>query len=123
MNKPRLIDANKALKRYQRKLARLIDNGEDRFSDKCMEIRAIMSAIENEPTAITRNSGASDLDESLVVELKQGHWDIHTDEYDCEYMKCSVCGEEFYPVDEDTVDRVYNYCPNCGAKMDEVEND
>ena len=54
-----------------------------------------------------------------LVEQKKGQWNILTDEYDCEYMKCSVCSEEFYPVDEDTVDRVYNYCPHCGAKMEE----
>ena len=51
MNKPRLVDANKAFARYQRKLTRLIDKGEDRFSDECMKIRAIMSAIEEQPTA------------------------------------------------------------------------
>lgn len=47
-----------------------------------------------------------------------GEWEILTDEYDCEYMRCSACNEEFYPADEDTVDKLYNYCPNCGAKMD-----
>ena len=53
-----------------------------------------------------------------VVEVKHGKWIIKTDEYDCEYMMCSVCKEEFYPVDADTVDTTPNYCPNCGAKMD-----
>lgn len=53
-----------------------------------------------------------------VVEVKHGRWKIKTDEYDCEYMMCSVCKEEFYPVDADTVDTTPNYCPNCGAKMD-----
>lgn len=53
-----------------------------------------------------------------VQEAKHGKWKINTDEYDCEYMMCSVCKEEFYPVDEDTVDTTPNYCPYCGAKMD-----
>ena len=59
-----------------------------------------------------------DLEEQgeLVVQ-KHGHWEILTDEYDCEYMLCTACGGEFYPVDDDTVDSTYNYCPNCGAKM------
>lgn len=52
-----------------------------------------------------------------VVEVVHGEWDILTDEYDCEYVRCSACNEEFYPMDEDTVDRLYNYCPECGAKM------
>lgn len=47
----------------------------------------------------------------------EGEWIIKTYEYDWEYMMCSVCKEEFYPVDEDTVDTTPNYCPNCGAKM------
>lgn len=53
-----------------------------------------------------------------VAEVKHGEWIIKTDEYDCEYMMCSVCKEEFYPSDADTVDTTPNYCPNCGAKMD-----
>lgn len=53
-----------------------------------------------------------------VTEVRHGEWKIKTDDYDCEYMMCSCCKEEFYPVDEDTVDATPNYCPNCGAKMD-----
>lgn len=53
-----------------------------------------------------------------VEEVKHGEWKIKTDDYDCQYMMCSCCKEEFYPVDEDTVDTTPNYCPNCGAKMD-----
>lgn len=58
-------------------------------------------------------------DDADVVEVKHGKWKIKRDDYDCEYMMCSVCKEEFYPADEDTVDTTPNYCPNCGAKMDE----
>lgn len=53
-----------------------------------------------------------------VVEDKHGRWEIKTDDYDCEYMMCSCCKNEFYPFDADTVDTTPNYCPNCGAKMD-----
>jgi hypothetical protein len=52
-----------------------------------------------------------------VQEVKRGKWKIKQDDYDCEYMKCSCCKEEFYPVDADTVDTTPNYCPNCGADM------
>lgn len=47
----------------------------------------------------------------------QGHWEIIVDDYDCEMMLCSVCKSEFYDGDNDTVDQLPNYCPNCGAEM------
>lgn len=53
-----------------------------------------------------------------VAEVRHGVWIIKTDDYDNEYMMCSCCKDEFYPVDEDTVDTTPNYCQTCGAKMD-----
>ena len=36
-------------------------------------------------------------------------------------IKCSMCREEWYfECDDDVFDLNYHYCPNCGAKMDEV---
>lgn len=55
--------------------------------------------------------------------VRHGEWKIKTDDYDCEYIMCSCCKEEFYPADEDTVDTKPNYCPNCGAKMEGKEPD
>jgi DNA-directed RNA polymerase subunit RPC12/RpoP len=52
-----------------------------------------------------------------VVPVVHGRWEIKTDDYDCEYAKCSACGEEFYDANEDTIDITFNYCPNCGARM------
>ena len=53
-----------------------------------------------------------------VQTVVHGRWEIKTDDYDCEYAKCSACGEEFYDANEDTIDITFNYCPNCGARMD-----
>lgn len=47
---------------------------------------------------------------------KMGRWekhDVRGQRVDC----CSVCGLSNGTIYE------YNYCPNCGAKMQEVEND
>ena len=57
-------------------------------------------------------------DKSKYEEQKHGRWEIVVDDYDCEMMRCSCCGAEFYDGDNDTVDSLHNYCPNCGAKMD-----
>lgn len=54
-----------------------------------------------------------------VQEVKRGHWD---DERVAFYLKCSECGccvrafsgEVFLDYGQE-----WNYCPNCGAKMDE----
>lgn len=46
--------------------------------------------------------------------VRHGRWEepYPLDIYDC--YKCSCCG--------DTYDRTWNFCPNCGAKMDgEIE--
>ena len=47
-----------------------------------------------------------------------GEWEIDDDGCERELMRCSVCGEECYDGDNDIIVRFYNYCPNCGAKMD-----
>ena len=65
-------------------------------------------------------SDAADAIEALQAQLpKRGEWLNVTDSYSW-YGKCSVCGEEF------VVDAYYaggmNYCPNCGAKMMEVQD-
>ena len=50
-----------------------------------------------------------------------GHW-IEQDGYDGDtYYDCSECGESFCLIDGTPTDNLYNYCPNCGAKM-EAEN-
>ena len=62
-----------------------------------------------------------DIDEAPTLDVApvvHGRWIIECDDFDCELMRCSVCGEEFYDGDNDTVDTLPNYCPNCGAKMD-----
>lgn len=48
--------------------------------------------------------------------VRHGHW-IEDDDGDGRH--CSICGEDYcYAISNC---ELYNYCPNCGAKMDEVE--
>ena len=54
------------------------------------------------------------------VESKHGRW---INKFVCSNnhigLWCSECGKLFYNIP--TEDGEYNYCPNCGARMDEVE--
>ena len=65
-----------------------------------------------------------------AVPVRHGRWIEHTmsemtgydpalsgDDPVCSYS-CSVCGEDCY-VSDTGDDILSNYCPNCGAKMDE----
>ena len=48
-----------------------------------------------------------------AVEVVHGRWE---DAYDGDGYVCSICGSDFCVLLNET-DR-FNYCPNCGAKMD-----
>lgn len=50
--------------------------------------------------------------------VKHGRWVEQTDMNLDTYYDCLVCGESFCLIDGDPTDNLYNYCPNCGAKMD-----
>lgn len=52
-----------------------------------------------------------DVDYSKVQEVRHGRWVQDGTGY---HAKCSVCGELIYR------GWYYSFCPNCGAKMDEV---
>lgn len=63
-----------------------------------------------------------------VDPIKHGHWDnkqIGEDisPFDVPYTiaRCSVCRGKVFVLGEDYFVN-YPYCPNCGAKMDEVED-
>ncbi len=70
-----------------------------------------------------------DLPVADVQEVKHGHWVIT--EY--EYYDCSVCGDSYFNGCDSHAEArerlekrlydVYSYCPYCGAKMDEKENE
>lgn len=53
---------------------------------------------------------------ALEQEPKTGHWINHKDEHQCSQCRETVIADkdiwEEYP---------YDYCPNCGAKMQEVD--
>lgn len=48
--------------------------------------------------------------------VRHGHW-VGIDDEPCEVWECDMCGY-IYESDQ----QWYNYCPNCGAKMDGEQN-
>lgn len=61
---------------------------------------------------------------SIVIEPESprpvGEWDVIDGEdwnEDVIY-KCSICKEEFVTIDGTPAENLWNYCPNCGAKME-----
>ena len=55
-----------------------------------------------------------------VEPVRSGEWLRTDDDWNSlTTFQCTVCGEEFcFEIDEDIELLNYNYCPNCGAKMD-----
>lgn len=48
--------------------------------------------------------------------IRHGHWIV---EEWINTIFCSECGNSWHIMDNDT--ETFNYCPNCGARMDEVD--
>lgn len=103
----RLIDAD-ALKEL---IANNVYPVQDAFNDRDYGMfwtGGIEKAIDNAPT---------------VDPVKHGHW-VEQDHEDWKWSKeyrCSECGQ--YRLVTNPVGREWKYCPNCGAKMDEVEDE
>ena len=57
--------------------------------------------------------------EDLPSAVKHGHWEQMWEDEDQIQARCSCCGMVFWI----GKGRDGNYCPNCGAKMDEEEDD
>ena len=55
-----------------------------------------------------------------VEPVRHGRWMQCDEDWDMDYtVQCSFCHEKWYFSDKiDLRELNYNYCPNCGAKMD-----
>ncbi len=65
-----------------------------------------------------RERGEALRDAPTVEERKKGRWVVYKapDKYHCSLVKCPFCGEDMIAEAEE-----YNFCPNCGAKMERDE--
>ena len=135
----RLIDADELLEHlycgvdYDRVVSDGIEKtSENIYAYKCGWNEAIKSIVENAPTVDavpledykSMESTVNKLTQALANSEKHGHW---TDNGHIGRRRwCSVCGgiafEEYddYGLAEVTET---DYCPHCGAKMNEVEDE
>ena len=61
------------------------------------------------------------IDDAPTVDTERhGHWKDVQNYYDDVYYECSACGEPWILLDGTPSDNNMNYCPNCGALMDEI---
>lgn len=80
-----------------------------------------IDAITESHERIGYDRGFRDGYAQATSEVKHGHWievqRIHEKDHTA-ICECSLCGDTVWVYDGQ---RAWNYCPNCGAKMDEVE--
>ncbi len=122
---------------------------EEEFNDYIQAINQIMDWLEQEPcedtvsrqavldglASIAKAKAKSDAQKSLMGRImffteklpsvtpqpKIGHW-IEKDGFDGDtYYDCSECGESWTTIEGTPWNNGMNYCPNCGTKMQEVE--
>lgn len=100
----KLIDGEKLLKFIEEHSYILCDAWNSK--DKGMFLCGIKQAIKEQPTVDTE---------------RHAHWGQNGffDEYENVYC-CSNCKEEFVLLADTPKINNYNYCPECGCKMDEV---
>lgn len=83
--------------------------------------------VKNNPFALTAIAMVIDKIDNIpaadVALAKKAHWieDRYNQGKPNEYVKCSRCGREIIHWDGEITYNYENYCPECGAKMDESE--
>ena len=103
MTEQRLIDANNLIEEIREERCYNCRNFKDMKCDYCGTADYIYM-IEDMPTAD-------------VAPVRHGQWEEASDG---DGIVCPFCRTDFCTIIYDT--EYFNYCPNCGAKMDEKED-
>ena len=95
-----------------------------------IEREAALNAInENKSSTELAWITVSKIPAADVVPVVRGKW-LNIDG-DYTFASCSICSEDYEVATEEEAEKglwgaflsAYRYCPNCGAKMDEVSGD
>lgn len=103
MAEQRLIDANNLIEEIREERCYNCRNFKDMKCDYCGTADYIYM-IEDMPAAD-------------VAPVQHAKWEIVVGSNGKEYMVCTGCRKQ------QDLTGVFSYCPNCGAQMDEKEND
>ena len=96
----RMIDVNDALERLKKAEKEM--KAVSGMGCKAVPMYGVIDFLENRPTVD-------------AVEVVHGRWEPRTDVIG--FVRCSVCHD--CNIYDDWADgKKWNYCPNCGAKMD-----
>lgn len=110
-----------------RELHEMADEGRALMSDYIKRTDALDIVADNNVTGeITLNrydkiiDGIYEIPSADVAPVRHGRFVPFEDVFLDTCWECSECGLQFYLADGGTPkENRYNYCPNCGAKMDE----
>ena len=82
-----------------------------------LKIHRMHNAGANHPLDVAYRKDIDNAPTVDAVEVVHGEWSIIEDDYTgMVALQCSVCNQEYWFEDEPPI-KIYNYCPNCGAKM------
>lgn len=84
---------------------------------ECVQIyltQETFRTVWGENMRFAQNQGAWD-----CTPVRRGQW-TEPDNFDLGFWQCSQCG---FLSEAAAANRLYNYCPNCGAKMEDVDNE
>ena len=99
----RMIDADALKEAFYRKMKELLlSTDTPQISYEALSLLCGTSLIADAPT---------------IEERKNGKWLEQDDGWDGIYYECSCCKDAFTLIDGNPSENLYNYCPNCGARM------
>ena len=119
----RLIDADKLKQHYawwENGSAEMTLDEAKRTFDTIIDVQPTVDAV---PLEDYRSMGQTvdKLNRVLLADITRlGHWEWHEDNRE---WFCSECKRFVYGVSLEVMSGEYKFCPHCGAKMDEVEED
>ena len=103
----------------------------DEYIDREAALSLIQPDAPEDDTAAITIATAKKLVRSIVYRTPtadvepviHAHWIEQEDGNIDTYYTCSACKEDFDLIAGTPCENLYNYCPNCGAKMDETVED